>query len=78
MRIKSSGWRSPEWIERALYAKEVDAVSLSRPFIAEPGLVARWRGGDLTPARCISCNGCFAGGFKGEGISCVQMANNKI
>lgn len=72
------GWRSPEGIERAIGAKEVDAVSLSRPFIAEPGLVARWRDGDLTPARCISCNGCFAGGFKGKGIFCVQMANNKI
>jgi 2,4-dienoyl-CoA reductase-like NADH-dependent reductase (Old Yellow Enzyme family) len=48
-----------------------DYVSLSRPFIREPGLVKRWQEGDRTPARCISCNGCYRPGMREGGIACV-------
>ena len=55
--ISVEGWRDPRRIAEAL--ERIDAVSLCRPFIREPHLAARWRGGDLTPATCISCNKCL-------------------
>ena len=66
------GFRSYEVVEKALGEGGVDYVSMSRPFIREPGLANRWLGGDLSPARCVSCNGCFTPGFKEGGIYCVQ------
>ncbi len=32
---------------------------MSRPLIREPGLVKRWKEGDLQDAACVACNGCF-------------------
>ena len=55
--ISVEGWRDPLRIAAAL--ERIDAVSLCRPFIREPHLAARWRDGDLTPAKCISCNKCL-------------------
>ena len=55
--ISVEGWRDPLRIAEAL--GRIDAVSMCRPFIREPHLVARWRGGDLAPATCISCNECL-------------------
>jgi 2,4-dienoyl-CoA reductase-like NADH-dependent reductase (Old Yellow Enzyme family) len=53
------GLRSPEVMETLLETTSLGYFSMARPFIAEPHLVNRWRGGDRRPARCISCNGCF-------------------
>lgn len=64
------GFRSVEVIEQAL-ADGIDGIALARPLIREPGLPARWQGGDTARATCISCNGCFRPGLKGEGIRCV-------
>ncbi len=72
------GWRTPQVIEDALASKAVDAVAMSRPFIAEPDLAARWRSGDRSPAKCISCNGCFGAGLKGGGIYCKQKEKGKL
>ena len=55
--LSVEGWRDPLRIADAL--ERIDAVSLCRPFIREPALVARWRSGDLAPATCISCNKCL-------------------
>jgi 2,4-dienoyl-CoA reductase-like NADH-dependent reductase (Old Yellow Enzyme family) len=44
---------------------------MARPFIREPQLIKRWEEGDRSPARCISCNGCFEPGIKEGGIYCV-------
>ena len=55
--LSVEGWRDPLRIAEAL--ERIDAVSLCRPFIREPALVARWRSGDLAPATCISCNKCL-------------------
>ncbi len=50
-----------------------DYISMSRPFIREPGLVKRWKSGDLRNAECKSDNLCFKPGFKGEGIRCITV-----
>lgn len=55
--ISVEGWRDPLKIESAL--EQVDAVSMSRPFIREPDIARRWAGGDRAPALCISCNACL-------------------
>lgn len=65
------GFRSPDVINKALVESGIDYISMARPFIREPRLVKRWKEGDLSPARCISCNGCFKPGFKEGGIYCV-------
>jgi 2,4-dienoyl-CoA reductase-like NADH-dependent reductase (Old Yellow Enzyme family) len=65
------GFRSFEVCQRAVGDGGMDFVSMSRPFIWEPDLAARWQSGDRSPARCISCNGCFRPGLEEGGIYCV-------
>ncbi len=65
------GLRRVETLEDAVIEGVADLFSLSRPLIWEPDLPARWASGDRAPARCVSCNGCFGPGWKGEGVRCV-------
>lgn len=65
------GFRSLEVINKALTEDGIDYISMARPFIREPRLIKRWQEGDRSPARCISCNGCFRPGIKEGGIYCV-------
>jgi 2,4-dienoyl-CoA reductase-like NADH-dependent reductase (Old Yellow Enzyme family) len=65
------GLRSGAVLQHLLEAGEADLFSLARPLIREPDLVNRWRAQEDYRATCISCNGCFRPGFKGEGIYCV-------
>ncbi|UFS71471.1 NADH:flavin oxidoreductase [Geomonas sp. RF6] len=68
--ILVGGIRSFDIAEKLLAAGEADFISLCRPLIREPGLVKRWLGGDLAPARCVSCNSCFAPLIANKGIYC--------
>ena len=65
------GLRSFDVAAGIIRREEADYVALARPLIREPDLPRRWREGDETHARCISCNGCFKPGLKQGGISCV-------
>ena len=65
------GIRSPEVAEKLVNDGVADYISLSRPLIREPGLINRWRSGDLRRSRCISDNACFGPARKGEGLYCV-------
>jgi len=58
--------------ERLVDEGYADYLSMSRPFIREPWLIARWQSGDLRKATCISCNGCLGAARSGQGIYCVQ------
>jgi 2,4-dienoyl-CoA reductase-like NADH-dependent reductase (Old Yellow Enzyme family) len=69
--ILVGGFRSFALAERLVSEGYADYVSMSRPFIREPGLVKRWKSGDLRPATCVSDNQCFGPGRAGEGIYCV-------
>ena len=69
--IMVGGIRSFQLAERMVALGYTDYVSMSRPFIREPGLIKRWASGDLSKAACISDNQCFGPGVAGEGIYCV-------
>lgn len=75
--ILVGGIRSFEVAERLLKDEVADYISMSRPFIREPGLINRWQAGDRHKAECISDNQCFAPGLKGEGIYCVVEKREK-
>lgn len=69
--ILVGGIRSLPLAEK-LHAEGVaDGFSMSRPFIREPGLVARWASGDLRKATCLSDNLCRGPLLAGGGIYCV-------
>jgi 2,4-dienoyl-CoA reductase-like NADH-dependent reductase (Old Yellow Enzyme family) len=69
--ILVGGIRTPRLAEKMLAEGYADYFSLSRPLIREPALIQRWASGDLSKARCISDNQCFAPGFEGKGVYCV-------
>lgn len=69
--ILVGGIRSFHLAERLVHEGHGDYIAMSRPFIREPALVARWQAGDLRKAACISCNRCFKPARAGEGVYCV-------
>lgn len=71
------GIRSYEIAKKAVTEDGLDYISMARPLIREPNLPNRWRDGDLRPATCISCNGCFMPGIKEGGIYCVAERKEK-
>ncbi len=69
--ILVGGNRSFQVAERLVHQNVADYISMSRPFIREPHLIARWKAGDMRPASCISDNQCFGPAMKGQGIYCL-------
>lgn len=65
------GNRSIEVSEQLVAEGAADYISMSRPLIREPNLIARWQSGDRRRAECKSDNLCFGPGLEGKGISCV-------
>lgn len=65
------GIRSYSVAERLVEDGIADFVSLSRPLIREPRLVARWKSGDTAKSECGSCNLCFKPILEGQGMYCV-------
>ena len=75
--IVVGGFRSYEVSEKALKNDGMDYIAMSRPLIREPSLPKRWQDGDLSSAKCISCNGCFKPGIEEGGIYCVVEKKEK-
>lgn len=65
------GIRSHEVSEKLVRDGVADYISLCRPLIREPNLIERWKAGETRSSACISCNGCFKPGIKGDGVHCV-------
>jgi len=70
--IAVGGIRSLEMAKGIVENGQADMVSMCRPLIREPGLIARWESGDRKAARCISCNRCFGVLAKGEPLECGE------
>lgn len=66
------GIRSLEMAQDVIESGDADLISMCRPFIREPGLIARWQRGETTPARCISCNRCLGSAARGETLACGE------
>lgn len=49
-----------------------DMIALSRPLIREPELVLRWHTGEMAPAACDRCNGCFRPIVTGRTFGCPR------
>jgi 2,4-dienoyl-CoA reductase-like NADH-dependent reductase (Old Yellow Enzyme family) len=65
------GIRSFPVAERLVRDGVADYIALCRPLIREPGLINRWRSGDLRTATCVSDSKCFRPALAGKGVYCV-------
>jgi len=75
--ILVGGNRSFEVAEQLVEDGSADYISMSRPLIREPDLIARWKSGDQRKAECKSDNLCFMPGLEGKGIYCVTKEREK-
>jgi len=75
--ILVGGNRSFQVAERLINEGIADYISMCRPLIREPGLINRWRAGDLSKATCLSDNMCFKPAMKGDGIYCLTEEREK-
>ncbi len=75
--ILVGGNRSFETARQIIDSGIADYVSMCRPFIREPGLINRWRSGDLARSACLSDNKCFGPIMAGKGLYCVMDRNDK-
>ncbi len=57
--ILMGGVRNPVSADQILKEGSADFIAMCRPLIREPDLPNRWYSGDLTPAKCKSCNSCY-------------------
>lgn len=68
-----NGIRTFETAKDIIENGDADMISMSRPFIREPGLVARWHHGEQQgPAMCISCGRCHSIVGRGEALECYE------
>lgn len=65
------GIRSFQTAESLVEHGTADFISMSRPFICEPDLIARWKAGDRRPSTCRSDNRCLKAMRHGETMRCV-------
>lgn len=56
--ITVGGFSQIESIQNVLEETKIAYVALSRPLLAEPDLVKRWKEGDRSPVKCIRCSKC--------------------
>jgi 2,4-dienoyl-CoA reductase-like NADH-dependent reductase (Old Yellow Enzyme family) len=59
--IVVGGIRNLQDITDIIGKKDIDCVSLSRPFIIEPDIVEKFRQGKQESSRCIDCGYCLLG-----------------
>jgi len=65
------GIRSFSLAQQLVNDNIADYISMSRPFIREPGLINRWKDGNHNKSACISDSKCFIPAIGGKGIYCV-------
>ncbi len=75
--IMVGGIRSLGTAANMIQEGTADLVSLSRPLIREPGLIARWQSDDLRPATCVSCNLCMEALLEAKPFGCYYKADSR-
>jgi len=70
--IVVGGIRSLTMAEDIVASGDADMISMARPFIREPNLIARWQRGDTAPATCISSNKCMAVAYQAGVLACQE------
>lgn len=65
--ITVGGFEKMESIEEILNQSNIQFFAISRPLLAEPDLIKRWKNGDHTPVKCVRCSKCRTD----EGNYCV-------
>ncbi|NLX90815.1 MAG: NADH:flavin oxidoreductase [Firmicutes bacterium] len=75
--ILVGGIRSFSVAERLVEDGVADYISMSRPLIREPGLINRWKSGNISRAECISCNGCFRTMGSISGVYCEAKGRGR-
>jgi 2,4-dienoyl-CoA reductase-like NADH-dependent reductase (Old Yellow Enzyme family) len=68
--ILVGGIRSLQTAKNVVESGDADLISMCRPFIREPDLIARWQRGEPWPAKCISCHRCHP--MRGEPVRCKE------
>jgi len=66
------GIRSLKMCRAIVESGDADLISMCRPFVREPGLIARWQRGEGEPAACISCGRCLGIVRRGEPLECGE------
>ena len=66
------GIRSLSMAEWILSNGEADMISMCRPLIREPDLIARWQRGDTSPSKCLSCAKCLAALLRRGPVACQE------
>lgn len=56
--ITVGGFKNIDSIENILEETNIDYFALSRPLLAEPNLIKRWKDGDRKSAICVNCSKC--------------------
>ena len=56
--ISVGGYRSKQDIAHAIQDLNIDFVSMSRPFIAEPDLAIKLKNNETYLSKCCNCNYC--------------------
>lgn len=54
----TGGYKDPIQMRNWLNETELAGFGISRPLLAEPDLITRWRKGDWKPAKCFHCSRC--------------------
>ena len=70
--IEVGGIRSLETAQSIVGSGDADLLSICRPLIRQPDLIARWQRGEKSPATCISCGRCQALVGRGEPLECGE------
>ena len=56
--ITVGGFKNIDTMENLLNDTNIDYFALSRPLLAEPFLIKRWKDGDKRPSICVRCSKC--------------------
>jgi len=56
--ITVGGFSNIEKIDKILQNTNIQYFAISRPLLAEPNLIKRWKDGDTSKAKCIRCSKC--------------------